>query len=148
MWNVSFFPAFSDFSRFNVVFIISELKELQNTYNTLVVEVQTLLDTHVQLRQRVQQPQPVVPPTASFPKFFTRLKPRPKIRARSNTVGSTTSDSPNVELAPLDVTVTASQEAHNRFVEAFCSINYKYRVSGSARNCLLSWATASVASST
>ena len=31
--------------------------------------------------------------------------------------------------ASLDVAVTASQVAYNRFVEAFWSINYKYRVS-------------------
>ena len=101
----------------NVLLKFSELKDLQNTYNTLVVEVQTLLDTHVHLRQRVQQPQPVeksLPPTASFPKFFTRLNSRPNIRARSNTVGSTTPDPPNVDSAPFDVTVTASQEAYNR----------------------------------
>ena len=125
MWNVSFFFP-SPFQVINVLLKISELKDLQNTHDTLVVEVQTLLDTHVHLCQRVQQPQPVersLPPTASFPKFFTRLKSRPKTRARSNTVGFTTSDSPNVDSAPFDVTVAALQEAYNRFVEAFWSIN-------------------------
>ena len=146
MWNVSFFFP-SPFQVINVLLKISELKDLQNTHDTLVVEVQTLLDTHVHLRQRVQQPQPVersLPPTASFPKFFTRLKSRPKTRARSNTVGFTTSDSPNVDSAPFDVTVTASQEAYNRFVEAFWSINYKYKVSWECAELLIELGSGSV----
>ena len=114
-------------------FYISELKELQNTYNALVVEVRALL---VRLRQRVQlpppQPKPVensLPPSTSFPKFFTQVKSRPKLRARSNTVGSTTTHSPDVDSASVGVAITASQVAYNRFVEAFWSIDYKYRVS-------------------
>ena len=121
------------FKRFNVFFDISELKELQNTYNTLVVEVRALLDTHFHLRHRIQlppQPQPVeksLPlPPASSPKFFTQLKSRPKIRTRSNTVGSTTIHSSDVDSASLDVAVTASQIAYNRFVEVFWN---KYRAS-------------------
>ena len=118
-------------------------------YNTLVVEVRTLLDTHVHLRQRVQQPpqpQPVEkslppPPSTSSLKFFTQLKSRPKIRARSNTVGSTTTD---VESPSLDVAVTASQEAYNRFVEAFWSINYKYRVSWECAELLIELGSGSV----
>ena len=51
---------------------------------------------------------------------------------------------PNVDLAPLDVTVTASQEAHNRFVEAFCSINYKYRVSWECAELLIELGSGSV----
>ena len=135
MWNVGLMSCLLWlFRRFNVFFDISELKELQNTYNTLVVEVQALLDTHGHLRQRVQlppQPQPVekpLSPSTSSPKFFTQLKSKPKTRARSNTVGSTT-HSPDVDSASLDVAVTASQVAYKRFVEAFWSINYKYRVS-------------------
>ena len=122
------------FRRFKVFFDISELKELQNTYNTLAVEFRVLLDTHVHLRQRVPlppQPQPVeryLPPSASFPKFLTQLKSRPKLRARSNTVGSTP-HSPDVYSASLDVAITASRVAYNRLLEAFWSINYKYRVS-------------------
>jgi hypothetical protein len=60
VWSVRFVLPFPSF-RFNVFFDISELKELQNTYNALVVEVRALLDTHVRLRQSVQlppQPQP------------------------------------------------------------------------------------------
>ena len=104
-------------------------------YNTLVVEVQALLDTHGHLRQRVQllpQPQPVekpLSPSTSSPKFFTQLKSRPKTRARSNTVGSTTHSPDVLDSASLDDAVTASQVAYKRFLEAFWSINYKYRVS-------------------
>ena len=82
-------------------------------YNTLNVEVRALLHTHVHLCQRAQQPpqpQPVeksLLPTSSL-KFFAQLKSRPKIRARSNTIGSTTTDSANFDLACLDVAVTAS----------------------------------------
>ena len=93
------------------------------------MEVRALLDTHVQLPP---QPQPVetpLPPSDSSPKFFTQLKSRPKIRARSNTVGSTTSHLPDVDSSSWDAAVTSSQVAYNRFVEAFWSINYKYRVS-------------------
>ena len=102
-------------------------------YNALVVEVRALLDTHVHLRQHVQLPpqsQPVEKslPPASSSKFFAQLRSRSKIRARSNTVGSTT-HSPDVDSASLDVAVTASQAAYNRFVETFWSINYKYRIS-------------------
>jgi hypothetical protein len=102
-------------------------------HNTLVVEVRALLDTRVHLRQRVQlppQPQPVekfLSPSASSPKFFTQLKSRPKIRARSNTVDPTT-HSPDVDPASLDAAVTASQVAYKHFLEAFWSISYKYRV--------------------
>ena len=122
------------FRRFNIFFDISELKELQNTYNTLAVEFRALLDTHVHLRQHVPLPPPpqlvekYLPPSASFPKFLTQLKLRPKLRARSNTVGSTP-HFPDVYSASLDVAITALQVAYNRLLEVFWSINYKYRVS-------------------
>ena len=103
-------------------------------YNTLVIEVRVLLDTHLHLCQHVQlppQPQPVEQslPPASNPKFFTQLNSRPEIRTRSNTVESTTTHSPDADSASLDIAITASQVAYSRFVEAFWSIIYKYRVS-------------------
>jgi serine/arginine repetitive matrix protein 2 len=95
-----------------------ELKELQNTYNTLVVKVQTLLDTQPQPSQPVEKPLPPVP----SPNFFAQLKSRPKSRTRSNTVGSTP------DIADSDV-VPSSQVAYKTLEEAFWSLNSKYKVS-------------------
>ncbi|KAF8815637.1 hypothetical protein BYT27DRAFT_6666418 [Phlegmacium glaucopus] len=116
---------------------VEQLKELQTTYNTLVIEVQALLDTHIQLHQRVQRPvetspPPVVPQTTS-PNFFTQLKPRPKTRGRSNTnptAGSTIHvPEAAVDSSSLDLAITSSQAAYKSLVEAFWKITSKYRIS-------------------
>ena len=114
-----------------------ELKELQTTYNTLVVEVQALLDTHI---QRVQPPAPKSSPPTAVPRttsstFFAQLKPKPKTRARSNTNptagSSTTTPIPEaaVDSGSLDLAITSSQAVYKSLVEAFWNITSKYRIS-------------------
>ena len=107
-----------------------ELKELQSTYNVLVIEVQALLDTHLQRVQPspppAEKPPPVVPHTNNF---FIQLKSRSKTRVRSNTTGSTTPHALDVaDSGPSDVVATSSQAAYKGLVEAFWTINSKYRI--------------------
>jgi len=111
------FCLFSFLKKNNLTFSLIgfvELKELQTTYNTLVVEVQALLDAHI---QRVQSPVQKSPPPTAVPQttssnFFAQLKPRPKTRARSNTnptAGSTTPTPDAVVVSgSLDLAITSS----------------------------------------
>ena len=84
-----------------------KLKELQNTYNILVVEVQALLDTHLQRVQPIEQ-SPLPAAAVTFPNF------RPKARARSNT--NPTPESTLDTVVDVDAAVTS---AYKNLVEAF-----------------------------
>ena len=99
-----------------------ELKELRNTYHTLVVEVQALVDAHFQRVQR--SPQPVEKSLPAVPHPYSFFKPRPKTRVRSNTTGSTTAPE---TVTTLDSMSSSSHMAYKHLVEAFLGINSKYR---------------------
>ncbi|KAJ7649163.1 hypothetical protein B0H17DRAFT_427789, partial [Mycena rosella] len=90
---------------------VEELKELQDTYQSLVTEVQGILDMHVlhpsQLKEKDAEPSRMSSPT-----FFRRH--------RSNT----SSSNPN---APSPAQV--QQQAYKQLAAAFYTINSKYRIS-------------------
>ncbi|KAJ7304614.1 hypothetical protein DFH08DRAFT_903084 [Mycena albidolilacea] len=90
---------------------VEELKDLQGTYQTLVLEVQGILDMHVlhptQSREKAEKE-----PTRTSPTFFKRH--------RSNT--STSGSSPTVQQQ-------TQQQAYKQLASAFYTINSKYRIS-------------------
>jgi hypothetical protein len=89
-----------------------ELKELQGTYQTLVLEVQGILDMHVlhpsQLREKEEKESARTSPT-----FFKRHR-------------STTSSSNG---APPITQQQTQQQAYKQLASAFYTINSKYRIS-------------------
>ncbi|KAJ7138187.1 hypothetical protein C8R44DRAFT_766994 [Mycena epipterygia] len=97
---------------------VEELKELQGTYQTLVLEVQGILDMHVlhpsQLKEKEKEPTRVSSPT-----FFKRH--------RSNT----SSSNPNVPSPAIQQQTQAQtqQQAYKQLASAFYTINSKYRIS-------------------
>ncbi|KAJ6539847.1 hypothetical protein DFH09DRAFT_929926 [Mycena vulgaris] len=92
---------------------VEELKELQDTYQSLVSEVQGILDMHVlhpsQLKEKEKETSRV------SPTFFKRH--------RSNT----SSSNPNVP-SPI-VQQPTQQQAYKQLASAFYTINSKYRIS-------------------
>ncbi|KAJ6537703.1 hypothetical protein B0H19DRAFT_1180693 [Mycena capillaripes] len=91
---------------------VEELKELQGTYQALVLEVQGILDMHVlhpsQLKEKEE-------PARVSPTFFKRH--------RSNTSSSNNG-------APSPTTQQQSQQqAYKQLASAFYTINSKYRIS-------------------
>ncbi|KAF8181179.1 hypothetical protein K438DRAFT_2021191 [Mycena galopus ATCC 62051] len=90
---------------------VEELKELQGTYQSLVLEVQGILDMHVlhpsQLKEKEEKEKE---PSRTSPTFFKRH--------RSNTSTSGPS-SPNIQ----------QQQAYKQLASAFYTINSKYRIS-------------------
>ncbi|KAJ7279675.1 hypothetical protein C8J57DRAFT_1712629 [Mycena rebaudengoi] len=95
---------------------VEELKELQDTYQTLVSEVQGILDNHV-LHPPAKEPEPG-PSRVSSPTFFKRH--------RSNT----SSSNPGAPSSPVVQTQAASQQqAYKQLASAFYTINSKYRIS-------------------
>ena len=91
-----------------------ELKELQQTYNALIFQVQALLDT------RIQPPLSIKKPSSSSlaavlipsPNFFSQLKPR---CTRSNTTRSTTTSN-DTPFSQMQMTA-----GYKSFVDVFCS---------------------------
>ncbi|KAJ7473756.1 hypothetical protein B0H11DRAFT_1614368, partial [Mycena galericulata] len=90
---------------------VEELKELQGTYQSLVSEVQEILDLHVlqtsQLKEKEKDPSRVASPT-----FFKRH--------RSNT----SSSNPGAPSPAMQ-----QQQAYKQLASAFYTINSKYRIS-------------------
>lgn len=89
---------------------IEQLKELQQTYHTLVLEVQSILDMHAQLHATSSTAPPLE--RATSPTLFSLKKTRP----RSNT-NPTASPRPSL-----------SQLAYKELASAFYTINSKYRI--------------------
>ncbi|KAK7038373.1 hypothetical protein R3P38DRAFT_543541 [Favolaschia claudopus] len=89
---------------------VEELKELQNTYQTLVLEVQGILDAHV-LHHPVQSREKEESARTS-PTFFKRHR-------------SNTSSSQNGPPSAQQV----QQQAYKQMASAFYTINSKYRIS-------------------
>ncbi|KAF8968624.1 hypothetical protein BDZ97DRAFT_1755279 [Flammula alnicola] len=100
---------------------VEQLKDLQQTYNALVSELQSILEAHVQ-QHTLQAPAPL--PRTTSPSFFANLttKAKPKTRARSNT-------NPTPEPSASVQDVTTPQLAYKEMASAFYSINSKYRIS-------------------
>lgn len=107
-------------------FICTELKELQQTYNGLVVEIQSIFESHVQRHVR-ETPSPL--PRTTSPSFFANLstKARPKTRARSNT--NPTPGQISISNSPSTQDVTTAQLTYKEMASAFYTINSKYRIS-------------------
>ncbi|KAJ6568111.1 hypothetical protein B0H10DRAFT_2109893 [Mycena sp. CBHHK59/15] len=90
---------------------VEELKELQDTYQALVSEVQGILDMHV-----LHPTQPKESSRVSSPTFFKRH--------RSNT----SSSNPGASSQPPSE-IQTQQQAYKQLASAFYTINSKYRIS-------------------
>lgn len=111
-----------------IIIWVSELKELQTTYYTLVAAVQAAIDT---LHSAASSEQARERATPSPTPFFHL--PRPTSRARSNTNPTPPS---------------SNQERHRQLATALYTINSKYRISWECAELLIELGGGSTASST
>ncbi|KAJ7627816.1 hypothetical protein DFH06DRAFT_727810 [Mycena polygramma] len=91
---------------------VEELKELQGTYQALVLEVQGILDMHVLHPSQLKEKEEKEPARVS-PTFFKRH--------RSNTSSSNNGPPPTAQ--------QQAQQAYKQLASAFYTINSKYRIS-------------------
>ncbi|KAF9524755.1 hypothetical protein CPB83DRAFT_909652 [Crepidotus variabilis] len=116
---------------------VEQLKDLQQTYTNLVLEVQSILDTRA--AELPQQPPPSSPPTPApsatrptSPRFFSILKPKTRPRSSTNPTSPLSAQSQDAE--PV---VSDAQAEYQELSSAFNSINSKYRVTWECADLLI-----------
>ena len=127
--NVSIFLYFFLGLFVNEIFFYSELKELQQTYQSLVLDVQGIIESHLHLPQPSL---PTTPPlqqtTSTSTGFFSNLKV--KTRRRSNT--NPTPDEVIQVQAQREQRLQAQRQRSSQYKElasSFYTLNSKYRIS-------------------